>query len=74
MVKDYQIILIGHYAKAINFRIEIFTMFTYLVGRISREYMYIYIYILIKTEIGSYYTQSAQHAQSKEHNTYIVTS
>ena len=33
--------------------------------------LYIYIYI---TEIGEHDTQSAQHAQSKEHNAYIVTS
>ena len=39
-------------------------------------YKYIYIYILIKTEIGSRHTDthSAQRAQNKEHDTYIVTS
>ena len=53
-------------------------------------YKYIYIYIYIYTYIYIYYiyyiyiywvkkklvhdTQSAQHAQRKEHNTYLVTS
>ena len=49
MVKNCQTILIGHDPKAINFRIEIFSMFTYLEGRMfcGNIYMYIYIHIYI---------------------------
>ena len=47
VVKDCQMILIGHYSKAINFWIQILSMSTYLQGRMFRGNTYIYIHIYI---------------------------
>ena len=49
VAKDCQMILIGHYHKAINVQIQIFTMFTYLEGIMFRgnTYMSNFIYIYI---------------------------
>ena len=43
------------------------------VKRKTKEYIYIYIYIYYLKQKLVHDTQSAQHAQSNEHNSYIVT-